>query len=798
VAVSAAPRRASAEEREEHPVDAVREAARYTAVFADGRQLSGERLSAWGRREARPELDGRPLLVSETGAPLRWLRDESLPAPPVPVAFVELAGGDLVPGRVILYRHGRESSFHRLPPHLVLEPAFPLEAAAGDPPATMGIEARWLRRVVWERSGSDRYRPATLIHRDGRHLGFRSLHWAPSAVRLLREEGIEVIGFADIAELHLPATEPWAAYYEQVAVLSPEGRSRLMEIETSAGLRLTTSTERFLAASRGDENDPAEWIHLSQPAWTWEPVWLRHESVRMRRYFLPHEVPLTRIEPVRAEERHFVAKGWPWRVGRSVQGGELRSGGRDFGWGFGVHAHTELHFDLPAAARTFRARLGLDQVAGAGGCARGVVHLDGASGAPLFKGDTLTGAGRVLDTGLLEVPAGASGARRLVLVADPVVRDRPAGADPLDIRDAFDWLEPLVGLDPAALRLEALRRIHDAVPALEGWEVEGADGLAPLALENRLVGSGRRLPAHHLGLAPRLPYLHLSRRLEVEARERWLLFALARLDESPDDARLEVLIDGAVAGVFDIPPSRPGSEADPLLLPLHEHAGREVTIDAILRAGGSGGGASGAPVRWLAASAVAEPPGLLCLLEDGGALIDLLADGDGEAVLETEERYAGADCVRLLGPDRGNALVPGLEARIRSRPRLGEFRYLQFAWKQEQGERIYIELAEAGRWGPEVPGIGAAGIGPSFRYDAGTGGATRGAAHRVSGELPRDWAVVRRDLFEDFGSFTLTGLALGTSGPAPAFFDHVYLARSLEDFDRIDAVVRGEHNSKER
>jgi hypothetical protein len=41
--------------------------------------------------------------------------------------------------------------------------------------------------------------------------------------------------------------------------------------------------------------------------------------------------------------------------------------------------------------------------------------------------------------------------------------------------------------------------------------------------------------------------------------------------------------------------------------------------------------------------------------------------------------------------------------------------------------------------------------------------------------------VVTRDLFADFGAFTLTGIAF-TPGPGEyALFDHVYLARTADD-----------------
>ena len=45
-----------------------------------------------------------------------------------------------------------------------------------------------------------------------------------------------------------------------------------------------------------------------------------------------------------------------------------------------------------------------------------------------------------------------------------------------------------------------------------------------------------------------------------------------------------------------------------------------------------------------------------------------------------------------------------------------------------------------------------------------------------------------RDLFADFGAFTLTGIALTPLDGEAGLYDHIYLGRTLEDLDRIDAT----------
>ena len=48
---------------------------------------------------------------------------------------------------------------------------------------------------------------------------------------------------------------------------------------------------------------------------------------------------------------------------------------------------------------------------------------------------------------------------QLVIVSHPDSSDRPAGADPLDIRDVVDWLEPQLNLDLEKLRTEVRKRL---------------------------------------------------------------------------------------------------------------------------------------------------------------------------------------------------------------------------------------------------------------------------------------------------------------------------------------------------
>src|SRR5205823_4825695 len=58
------------------------------------------------------------------------------------------------------------------------------------------------------------------------------------------------------------------------------------------------------------------------------------------------------------------------------------------------------------------------------------------------------------------------------------------------------------------------------------------------------------------------------------------------------------------------------------------------------------------------------------------------------------------------------------------------------------------------------------------------------------------WEVVTRDLFKDFGAFTVSGIAFTPMDGTAGYFDHVYLARTAEDLDRVTEAALGKNPPK--
>jgi hypothetical protein len=176
----------------------------------------------------------------------------------------------------------------------------------------------------------------------------------------------------------------------------------------------------------------------------------------------------------------------------------------------------------------------------------------------------------------------------------------------------------------------------------------------------------------------------------------------------------------------------------------------------------------------------AEPP--LVIFEDDESFIGLLTEGNGRAIPEQRDKYSGKYCLRVTPDQKLNAALPMLGVKIRENPGPGEYRYIRFAWKKAGGNSVCLQLNHDGAWGPGGEGGRE---GAKFRYHAGPGGECYGASLVISDKLPGKFELVTRDLFADFGEFTLNGLAFSPVDGNAALFDHLYLARQMEDFELI-------------
>jgi hypothetical protein len=170
------------------------------------------------------------------------------------------------------------------------------------------------------------------------------------------------------------------------------------------------------------------------------------------------------------------------------------------------------------------------------------------------------------------------------------------------------------------------------------------------------------------------------------------------------------------------------------------------------------------------------------VFEDDEKFIAMLNEGNGRAIPDQRQAYTGKYAMRVTPDQRFNTKLPNLGVKIRENPGPGEYRYITFAWQKAQGNTICMQLAHDGKFGPAS---GAGREGAKFRYHAGTSDEPFGASLQIADKIPAKFELVTRDLFADFGEFTLTGLAFSPVDGQSALYDHIYLARSPEEFELI-------------
>lgn len=702
----------------------------YEARLADGTRVRGKTLGPWDEQQIVPTLDGQPWPV---GNPPHWLNVAGQPDERWPAAFVEWVGGDRLAGEVVAWHSGAEQPFQRQPDSLVVATDRRLAAESR---TQARVTTTSLRRIVWQQLATvtalpGQYEPGTAWLRSGRKLSFRAIRWEEQAVVLLGDADVERVPFVELAQLHLPPVDPWLAYTRQLAGLTCPDGARLVTVVLQDGSRWTASPARL--RRQGSPASTAATL-IFQPAWSLEAFRLATNDVRLWQSLSPQELPLSWFDPLAERQRHVFAPARPWRRDANVVGESLAGPDGRFAWGYGVHAHHELDFAIPDCARTVRTRFALEGRVREGGCVRAKLLVAGgppdAKPAVLFESPPVLGSRQLVDSGTLALPAGAR--RRLTLVADMAHENRPAGADPFDIRDLGSWLEPLLILDAAALAAEVRQRSLELVPAWDGWT---ADPAAGAELLSRWSDPQQRFL---LELRPAGATLALQRQFRLRPDDRFLMLFVSRQLHATNATRLRVLTGTTLLAELDVPLTQPNDDPDPLFVPLDKVA-QTTSADPVLRL-----------------EQVAAGPRSYVTWHE----VKLAPQRSGEARLWEGER-------RLLVTEPGVAAKESREVRLAVAriPRPGQFRYLRFAWRKQGGAQIRITL-QAGE--------------KQVTYQVG-GPSSAGTPL----EFPREWTSEIRDLFEDFGQreTTITQVTLEAPDGELALFDDLVAVRNLRDLD---------------
>lgn len=128
------------------------------------------------------------------------------------------------------------------------------------------------------------------------------------------------------------------------------------------------------------------------------------------------------------------------------------------------------------------------------------------------------------------------------------------------------------------------------------------------------------------------------------------------------------------------------------------------------------------------------------------------------------------------------AKLTGLSIPIRENPGPGEYRYITFAWIKWGGDQIGIKL---GAKSPTQKGSKY-----DYTYVAGKG--DKIAKGLKVDDVSGNWTVMTRDLWKDFGNFTLTDISFICPERRDAGFDEIFLAKSQEDIKNAPKVLPSE------
>jgi hypothetical protein len=556
---------------------------RFRVAWTTGERTT-EQLAGWDKLNPTLELTGKPLENAERS--VRWLRSTRIVSKPSSSPGVHFFGDDFLPGEVVGIAG---QAITRLPPSeiiLAVKAAVPVDPPGAIRREEVPILAAWVKKIVWQSRGHDDYQPGKAFLRSGRSVSFRGLRWITAGVRLLEDDNVETVPLGDLAELHLPRQEPWSIYLRQLATLSPDCNDRIITVESTGGVRVTTSWPLLRPWLAATEYGAQQVVCVVQPPWALDGLSLQVSDLQRVCFFAPHEVPLAIFEPVQREHRGFAFSGdTMWQRNASAAGSPLFSGGNDYAWGMGVQGQQRLDFLLPAAARRIETWIGIDAKSGAGGAALGHLEMRQPTpekpSAPFKRSPVLIGSRQPPASLRLDLPPRRTPEIVVSLVTDPLSTSRPAGADPLEIRDYVDWLEPLVIFDRRELAAAVGEQWWAALPGLAAWSVDGDWRPA-----SQWRPGGRPVPGFRREIKLVGGPLRMTRSLMAKGEQTHLVIRASRLAGKSAPIEMRLLIDGDSHARRSVPIDEQLDDPPAMIFDLSPFAGQTINVQLEFRSRG--------------------------------------------------------------------------------------------------------------------------------------------------------------------------------------------------------------------
>lgn len=757
---------------------------RFVAMLEDGRIVEDDVLRNWYSGNAMPQLAGQSLIHGNN--PMRWMIDRSLGPAEMPNAYIELFSGDRIPGHTNAYSPASVEYQVDVPEYFTVTPSFSFRRSPDSRyRSDVRVKRDFVRKIVWQQQPSliDRHVPATVFLKNGREISFRAIRFSEAGVHLLSGRERMTIGFHEVAEIHLENESVWEKHLDELAILFPDGKTepadqqRLVQWETSDGLVATTCVQRIDADSRGDNNNSDRWVHGIQPAWSLDPIWVECRSTWIRRSWPMHEMPLFRLPfQENRSKAMFSRNGFSARVNRGILAGTAKSGERASGWNFGVMAPSELSFTLPPIATGFQTFVGIDQAAHDRGCIRGLVKVSWES-SPKFQSESIVGSEKLIDAGNIhwgETPKNG----QLILEADMAHESRPDGADPFDIRDMTNWIEPRIELDKEKLRQAIYDRTPRTMLAWQGWTLESEREDLKFQTIRRRVEYAHEVPSWRETVIAKNEPLRLSMKKKIDPDSRYLEVNVSKFD-GVDEVELGVLVNGIP--VLEQPLKNTNTHdhvnsPPPMLVDLAPFMDSEATIELTQSVG-----PDNMPIDWRGITFSAKPSFLRPVL-DAPSLADIEAmkNLDGESVDATwrnEIRLVSRPAVEIADGPWVQIASFDQPIEIRERPLPGQFRQMRFAFQKRGKGYVQIRLLHAND--AERPAI----------YSVATSKAEKGVVELQPKKVEEDlWEIAHADIFSNFGEINIDGIAIQSIGEGSSVWDQMVISSSASHYDRLVSI----------
>jgi hypothetical protein len=445
-------------------LDRAMAAERFVAWLADGRRISAPRLTSWHSPATMLQLQGHG--SDPGGSGLRLIRDRQAKVELKP-PYLVLANGDVLTGSPVQLEPdlGRQGLTPRV--RVQLEGMLPVSGTG------VSIRTDRIARIVGSGDAPQRQEPppGTVQLADGRRLVGRSIKWREYGLAVLTPDGIVEANFPDIVDAVLPGVDTVSAVLEDNLVaagaVSPADSGPIVRFQLTSGATITAARiRRQQETQRRSRRGGVELTtyYYTQPAWADQPLALPEKDVAWCGYREADEAPLALFPAELESHERLVWGGAAWQRVEAAEGLPA-TGVLEADLALATHSQSELAITLPPGAKSLQTTVGLDRAVGAGGCVRCRIVAEESTGKTLWDSGIFTGGDEPKPTGPLDV----AGLARVVLVTEFAHEGRPAGADPLDIRDQVVWLAPLVELD-----LDEHKLLPLGLAGMDGWQLSGS------------------------------------------------------------------------------------------------------------------------------------------------------------------------------------------------------------------------------------------------------------------------------------------------------------------------------------